>query len=114
MKSRELNKLLIKTFPNLNSEYHEEVDWQEGDDTGSHTVYGDVFTPYIVNCIENNRQNQLNCIFGFLEFLLLKNDLYTNEVIAFSVLESIGYLIKDNKPLLEMLGEKTKILLNEV
>lgn len=33
--------------------------WQEGDETGAHTVYGDVFTPYIVNCIENNNQKEI-------------------------------------------------------
>ena len=51
MNSIELNKLLIEKFPNLIDDYCDEVGWQEGDETGSHIVYGDVFTPYIVKCI---------------------------------------------------------------
>lgn len=114
MISKELNKLLIKTFPNLNKSYHEEVAWQEKDDTGSHIVYGDVFTPYIVDCIEKNRQKEIEKIFAYLEFLLSKQDSYTTEVVTFSVLESIEYLLKNNKKLQGMLGEKTIEKLKEL
>lgn len=89
------------------------MDWQEGDETGAHTVYGDVFTPYIVNCIENNNQKEIEKIFSYIEFLLSKNDSYTNEVVAFSVLESIEYLLKNNKKLQIILGEKTTEQLKE-
>ena len=34
--SLELNKILILEFSNLKSAYIEEVEWQEGDNTGSH------------------------------------------------------------------------------
>ncbi|MBF2596516.1 DUF7674 family protein [Listeria welshimeri] len=89
------------------------MDWQEGDETGAHTVYGDVFTPYIVNCIENNNQKEIEKFFSYIEFLLSKNDSYTNEVVAFSVLESIEYLLKNNKKLQTILGEKTTEQLKE-
>ncbi|MBC1967131.1 hypothetical protein HB807_12425 [Listeria welshimeri] len=89
------------------------MDWQEGDETGAHTVYGDVFTTYIVNCIENNNQKEIEKIFSYIEFLLSKNDSYTNEVLAFSVLESIEYLLKNNKKLQTILGEKTTEQLKE-
>lgn len=72
MTSKELNKLLIETFPELNDSYVEEVQWQEGDDTGSHTVYGDIFTPYVIICIENNKQEEIRKIFSYVEFLLSK------------------------------------------
>lgn len=114
MTSKELNKLLIKTFPDLISSYKEEVEWQEGDNTGSHTVYGDVFTPYIINCIENNQQQKIEKIFLFIESLLNKEDPYTDEVIAFSVLESIEFLLKENKNLQNKLGEKTSKILDEL
>lgn len=70
MTSKELNKLSIETFPELNDSYVEEVQWQEGDDTGSHTVYGDIFTPYVIICIENNKQEEIRKIFSYVEFLL--------------------------------------------
>ena len=38
MDVKQLNQLLINKFPELEREYHEEVDWQEGDETGSHGV----------------------------------------------------------------------------
>lgn len=114
MKNAELNRLLVDAFPNLRTEYQEEVNWQEGDETGSHTVYGDVFTPYIINCIENNREKELYNIFKYLELLLTKDDAYINEVITFSVIESIEYLLKDNNTILKMLGKKTKAVLDEL
>ena len=58
MDIKQLNQLLISKFPELEKEYHEEVDWQEGDETGSHVVYGDVLTPYIEKIIiqQNNAE----------------------------------------------------------
>ncbi|WP_458524236.1 DUF7674 family protein [Listeria welshimeri] len=52
-------------------------------------------------------------IFSYIEFLLSKNDSYTNEVVAFSVLESIEYLLKNDKKLQTILGEKTTEQLKE-
>lgn len=49
MKSHELNRLLVNKFPNLIEDYQDEVEWQEEDETCSHIVYEDVFTPYIIN-----------------------------------------------------------------
>lgn len=108
MKSYELNRLLINKFPNLIEDYQNEVDWQEGDETGSHTVYGDVFTPYIVRCIENEKDTELNAIFEYLELVLTKQDEYANEVIALSVLESIQYLLKERSKYKDMMGVETK------
>lgn len=115
MRSIELNKMLIDSFPNLINDYQEEVEWQEGDETGSHTVYGDVFTPYVVKCIENKEFDELNAIFEFLELLLSKEDPYVEEVVAFSVIESIEYLLKENEETIyNKIGKRTKELLVEV
>lgn len=114
MNSIELNTVLIENFPNLKGDYQKEVEWQEGDETGSHTVYGDVFTPYIVKCIENKKDMDLRAVFDFLELLLSKEDAYANEVVAFSVIESIEYLLKEQKEILDMLGNKTRKLLEEL
>ena len=113
MKSRELNKLLVESFPNLNDEYVDEVSWQEGDDTGSHTVYGDVFTPYLSNCIEKNKQEEITQAFEYIEKLLNLEDTYVDEVVSFSILESIAYLIKEREKLFDLLGDKTKESIKE-
>lgn len=114
MKCSELNKLLLESFPDLTEEYIHEVSWQDGDETGSHIVYGDVFTPYIIRNMKNENDNNLHAVFAFLEKVLLKKDLYASEVIAFSVLESIQEYLMENNRYLEMLGAETKKVVEEI
>ncbi|MDR3258146.1 MAG: hypothetical protein LBT51_00840 [Fusobacteriaceae bacterium] len=108
MKSSELNKLLIERFPNLNEEYIEEIEWQEGNDTGAHVVFGDVFTPNLINSMKNNKYEEIICYFEFIEMVLDLEDPYADEVVLFSVLESIEYLVSGNKKLFSLLGDKSK------
>ena len=42
-----MNLMLIEEFPELKTQYEEEINWQEGDETGSHVIYGDIFAPFI-------------------------------------------------------------------
>lgn len=113
MNNIELNRMIVKNFPILANDYQDEVAWQEGDATGSHTVYGDVFTPYFVKCIESKKNKELDAIFNFLELLLSMQDKYTDEVVAFSVLESVKYLLNENQDITDMMGNRTKKLLEE-
>lgn len=89
MEVKQLNRLLIDKFPELEKEYHEEVDWQEGDETGSHVVYGDVFTPYIEKIIIQQNNVEIQKVFAFIEEILARNEKYSDEVIMFSVLERL-------------------------
>ena len=89
MDVKQLNRLLIDRFPELEKEYHEEVDWQEGDKTGSHVVYGDVFTPYIQKSIIQQNNEVIQKVFSFIEEVLARNEKYSDEVIMFSVLERL-------------------------
>lgn len=114
MNNIELNKMIVENFPILVNDYQDEIDWQEGDATGSHTVFGDVFTPYFVKCIESKKNEDLYAIFNFLELLLSMQDKYTNEVVAFSVLESVSYLLNENKEIIDMMGNRTKKMLEEL
>ena len=47
MTCKELNLKLIELLPEIKKMYEEETSWQEGDNTGSHIVFSDVFFPYI-------------------------------------------------------------------
>lgn len=114
MTSRQLNQLLVTNVPNVRQQYIEEVCWQEGDDTGSHVVFGDVLTPYLVICIAQNNQKEIAAIFDFLEVILLMNDDYASEVITFSVFESITYLLKNRPDLTALLGKQCKKALDDV
>lgn len=89
MKPKEMNLALINNFPEIINEYCDEVEWQEGDETGSHVVYGDVFSPYIEQAVDKNNTNLLKKIFNFIESLLMIDDDYCTEVIMFSVLERL-------------------------
>lgn len=89
MNNKDLNLLLIKKFPNLKEKYCKEVDWQEGDETGSHVVYGDVFSPYIEDIIEKNNTKMVKNVFEFIEDILIMNDKYSSEVVLYSVLERL-------------------------
>ena len=47
MQAKELNQLLINSFPELEAKFHEEVDWQDGYETGSFVVFEDVFMRFV-------------------------------------------------------------------
>lgn len=114
MKSFELNKLLLENFPNLKEKYQDEVSWQDGDETGSHIVYGDVFTPYIIECIKNEKDDEVIAIFNYLEIILFKQDEYASEVITFSVIESILFLVEKNSKYVKLMGNETKKVFDEL
>jgi hypothetical protein len=114
MNKEYLNKLMIREFPNLKEKYLDETIWQEGDSTGSHVVYGDVFTPYAIECILKDDDTEIKKVFQFVEVLLQSNDRYIEEVIAFSVIESMLYLFNERKKLKDYLGCNTLELLYEM
>lgn len=89
MNSKQMNQRLVNSFPELETKYYEEVNWQEGDETGSHVVYGDVFAPYIEQMVIQQNNMELLNIFDFIENILAENDEYFEEVIMFSVLERL-------------------------
>ena len=106
MTCKELNKKLLKTFPILTEAYYAETSWQEGDDTGSHLIFEDVFVPFIQEQFSNQNVETLTKIFDFIEKLLALDDSYINEVITFSVLEPLiftddtdsSYVLHFSKP----------------
>jgi len=104
---RKMNLKLINTFPELNSLYHDEVDWQEGDETGCHVVYGDVFEPYIEKLIIDNNTDLLMKAFAFLEELLEIQEIYIDEVIFLSVLEVLSDNIENVNFCKKYMGSRT-------
>ena len=108
MQAKKMNYMLIKKFPELEIAYHSEVDWQEGDETGSHVVYGDVFVPYIKKIIASNSEGKTNEIFKFIEEILCLEDEYAEEVIVLSVLEELELDNYDLNLYEKYFGQKTK------
>ena len=88
MTSKQLNQKLIELLPDIKDLYNEEVCWQEGDDTGSHVVFGDVLTKFI---LESEDADIIQKCFDVIENILDLNDTYADEVITLSVLERLLY-----------------------
>ncbi|MCR4808183.1 MAG: hypothetical protein K5857_10995 [Lachnospiraceae bacterium] len=114
MVKRDMNLLLIKAFPELKKQIEEETDWQEGLETGSHVVYGDVFSPYIKKMKDEQNLAELERIFDFIESLCNSGDSYCEEVVVQSVLEGlifddISYSFYDT-----YMGEATKELVKNI
>lgn len=114
MMSIELNQLFIKSYPELKSKYEEEVSWQEGDETGSHVVFGDVFTPYLENILNDKDNEQVRKAFEFIEQVLGLNDKYCDEVIAFSVLEKLFDDLANIEFAMPYMGKRTKKFCEEL
>jgi hypothetical protein len=74
MTSRELNLKLISAFPELKVKYKKKTEWQEGDETGSHVVYGDILVPILEALLEGKQYSKTKKYFDFLESLLLSGD----------------------------------------
>ncbi|MDQ0360618.1 DUF7674 family protein [Breznakia pachnodae] len=110
----ELNRKIIEVFPNLKSKYLDEVNWQEGDSTGSHVVYGDVFTPYFINCIEEENIDEVKKLFKFIEDLLNMNNAYVKDVVTLSVLESSLSILKHDEYLQDLMGQETSLVYNRL
>lgn len=107
MTSKELNLYLIKNLNEIENFYKEEVSWQEGDETGSHVVFGDVFVPFIINIFSQNKFDILKKCFYVIEKMIEFEDDYVDEVIELSIFESLA----DNNILKNLeiyMGKKTK------
>jgi hypothetical protein len=115
MTSKELNLKLIEFFPEIKDIYFAETSWQDGDETGSHVVYADIFVPFIKTQIFNDKEQAVASVFHYIEKLLELNDEYTNEVISLSVLESLLFDEDvDNTLFIEFAKPKTLELIQEI
>ena len=107
MTPKELNRKLVTTFPELERAYREQTAWQEGDDTGSHVVYGDVLVPAMLSLIKGGCAPLLKKYFDFIETLLCEGDDYAIDVAATTVIESIALDDVDELEVKPMLGIET-------
>ena len=113
LEREDFNRLLIMKFPCLKEKYFDEVNWQEGDSTGSHVVYGSVLTPYLVECIMSENLQDTKKIFEFLEEILSLRQAYSENVIACSVIESITLLLMDRDYLHPLLGSISRTIFED-
>ena len=103
--SKFLNQKLIAAFPELERPYRDQTEWQEGDDTGSHVVYGDVLVPVILALLKAGDRRLVKKYFDFLESLLATGDDYAIDVVATTVIESIVLDRGEAEEVKPLLGE---------
>lgn len=83
-----LSLAMVKEFPELRERYTKELEWWGDEKPGQHVIYGDIFTPYLVDLLESGRgPNQLKRAFSFLENMLSCEDVKVQEVAVVTVLE---------------------------
>lgn len=112
MTSKELNFKLLNLLPDLKQLYFDEVSWQEGDETGSHTVFSDVVLPYILNNIED--RGRMENVFLAVESLFELHDEYVDEVLTLSILENIYYRGAEAQKLKQYFGTRTLKAFQEI
>jgi len=111
--SKKLNLRLIAAFPELEREYREETEWQDGDETGSHVVYGDVLMPRIYFLLENKKYAEAKKYLDFTEELIAENEEYGVNVAVVTIVEGIFYSYADKNEIPPLLGPETLKVWNE-
>lgn len=114
MTAKELNTKLLSCLPEIEKEYKDCVSWQDGDDTGSHVVFSCVLVPYIIKCANQQDIPKLKKCLQFLEMILSGKDLYSEEVIAFSVFENLMFSEELIANVYIYLGTESKKVYDEV
>ena len=113
MEAKTLNLKLITAFPELEQAYRDNTEWQEGDETGSHVVYGDVLVPTMLTLIKGGCYPQAKKYFDFLEALLEESDEYIDDVVATTVVEGIIMDSIDSEQVKPLLGARTLVVWDE-
>lgn len=112
MECRELNQLLLDTFPELINKFNEETSWQEGIDTGCFIVFEDVFMPFLESKVEMNDVDMINRLYSFIEKMCDIKDDYVQNILYVAILENISSYINP-EPFVKYLKEKSLKIYND-
>jgi hypothetical protein len=86
----DLNRVLVRRFPDLVDGYLEIKRLWGGDEPGPHVVYGDVLVPFIRTVLAGTKsQHELASVMEFLEELSTAADSDVLDVVVTSVLEPL-------------------------
>ena len=89
MTSKELNEKLLQAVPELKVSFNDFTSWQEGIETGSHTVFENLVVPFGINIIENENDDAIRRLFKMVEEMVTSKDEYAEEVAQLSFLEPL-------------------------
>ena len=84
----DLSSKLIEEFPELRARYEDEIKWWGSERPGQHIVYGDIFTPFLLELLQSGKdRHRLERAFALIEALLSSEDVKVQEVAVVTVLE---------------------------
>jgi len=84
----DLSSKLIEEFPELRTQYEAELKWWGSEKPGQHIVYGDIFTPFLVELLESGQErHRIERAFALIETMLSSEDVRVQEVAVVTVLE---------------------------
>ncbi|MEE8722943.1 MAG: hypothetical protein SOI38_08220 [Eggerthellaceae bacterium] len=89
MNEKQMNEMLVGSFPELKAELEEYISWQDGMDTGAFLTYEDVFRPHVEKAIADNDKGFLDRAADFIESLYLTGDDYAKNVVCVGILEGL-------------------------
>ncbi|MFD1738096.1 hypothetical protein ACFSCX_16295 [Bacillus salitolerans] len=105
---------MLKAFPELRELYEEELEDWDGEDPGPHNIFGEIFNPYLIRQLKEDKNEKLKLIFKFLEEMAISQNEFVQEVLVCTVLEYLG----DDKLLLcrahDYMEYNTKKLSDEI
>jgi len=113
MTERELNELLLGTFPEIRKDllaYMEEDG--EGMDTGCFLTHEDVLHPFVVAAIDGNDAGVLKRVGDYIETLLTSHDEYAENVAVVGLVEWLA-LDHPSEMVRSALGQRGKALYDE-
>jgi hypothetical protein len=88
LRYEDLSSKLVEEFPELRRRYEDEIKWWGSEKPGQHVVYGDIFTPFLVELLESGKdRHRLARAFALIETLLSSEDVKVQEVAVVTVLE---------------------------
>lgn len=112
MTSRELNKMLLSSIPEIKKKFEDETNWQEGLDTGSFIIFEDVFIPFLESKVELNDKILIEKIYSFIENLCDIDDEYVRNVLYVAILENISDF-ENPEPYVKYLKPKSLKIYND-
>ncbi len=113
MTERELNAILMDTFPELKAELAFYIE-EEGDgmDTGCFLAHEDILHPFIDEALRNGDRQTLKQVGAYIEHLLDLGDEYTENVVIVGLIEWLALERADAATRIP-LGPKARMLLTE-
>jgi len=88
--SKKLQEELLRVIPELGSAYRAEREWWRDELPPTHVIFGDLFAPYLLKLLDDQKDAGLVRAFGLLERMVLEGDEQVREMVITEVFERLA------------------------